>query len=73
MILGIVLIVLGLVFFARALGFIDTLSLNMAWPLLLVILGISLLSHKVLGHECTGKNCWCGGTIDWTGKKGKKR
>lgn len=71
MIMGLVLIVIGLVFFAQALGFIQGETLNILWPLLLVVLGIALLSHKALGHDCAGKNCWCGGNINWSDRKKK--
>lgn len=73
MIIGLILIVIGVVFFARALGYIEGDTLSILWPLMVIVLGLSLLSHKVLGHDCTGKNCWCGGTIDWANSKGKRR
>jgi hypothetical protein len=71
MLVGLVLIVIGTVFFAQALGFIQGETLSVLWPLLVIVLGIVLLSHKALGHECEGKNCWCGGNVNWSGKKKK--
>lgn len=69
MMLGVVLIVIGIVFFAKALGFIPGETMSILWPLLLVVLGLTMISHKVLGHSCEGKNCWCGGRINWSQKK----
>lgn len=73
MLVGLILIVIGLVFFAQALGYIQGDTINILWPLLVVVLGIGLLSHKVLGHDCSGKDCWCGGAVDWSSKGKKKR
>lgn len=71
MVVGLVLIVIGVVFFAQSLGFIQDETMQIIWPLLVIVLGLTLLSHKVLGHDCQGKGCWCGGSIDW-GTKRKK-
>jgi len=74
MVIGIVLIGIGLIFFAQALGFLKTEEIDVLWPLLLVVLGISLLSHKVFGHECTGsKKCWYCQTVDFGGGKRRKQ
>lgn len=73
MVIALVLIVIGLVFFARALGLVDQEALSIIWPLLLVVLGFSMLSHKMFGHEHTGKDCWYCRTVDLgAGKKSKK-
>ena len=72
MLVGLILIVIGTVFFAQALGFLTGETLQVLWPLLLIVLGIVLLSHKALGHECKGKKCWCGGTLDWNDLKKKR-
>jgi hypothetical protein len=72
MTLALVLIVFGLVFFAKTLGFIDSETLNVLWPLLLVILGISMVSHHWFGHRCNDKECWRCAEISFD-KKGKKR
>ena len=69
MLVGLVLIVIGAVFFAQALGLVQGETISILWPLLLIVLGLVMLSHKFLGHECAGKDCWCGGTINWNGKK----
>ncbi|MEX1997945.1 MAG: DUF5668 domain-containing protein [Candidatus Andersenbacteria bacterium] len=71
MTIGLILIVIGLVFFARALGYFEEQALNIIWPLLLVVLGLSMLSHKMFGHECKGKKCWYCENVNWSG--GKKR
>lgn len=72
MLVGLVLIVIGAVFFAQSLGLIQGETLNVLWPLLLIVLGIVLLSHKVFGHECEGKTCWCGGNVTWGDNKKKR-
>lgn len=73
MMVGLALIVIGIVFFAQALGFIPGDAMGMLWPLLVVVLGLTLLSHKVLGHVCGGKGCWCGGRINWTNGGSRKK
>lgn len=76
MIIGLVLIVIGVVFFAQALGLLSGDVISVLWPLLVVVLGLSLISHKILGHECAGngKKCWCGGVVKWgMPKKAQKR
>ena len=71
MIVGIVLIVIGIMFFAQSLEFISAETMRVLWPLLLIVLGLTLLSHKMFGHDCAGKGCWCGGSVDWSNKKKK--
>lgn len=51
MLIGLTLIVIGLVFFAKALGLITADTIDVLWPLLLVVLGFGMLSHNVLGHS----------------------
>jgi len=51
MLIGLVLIVIGLVFFAKALGFITADTIDVLWPLLLVVLGFGMLSHRYFGQQ----------------------
>lgn len=44
--LGFVLIVIGLLFFANSLGLFYSVDLNRFWPLILILLGISLLGKR---------------------------
>ena len=72
--IGIILVAIGLLFFAQTLGLVTAETMQVVWPLSLVIMGVVLISHKVLGHDCVGGGCWCGGTIDFgNGKKGGKK
>ncbi len=73
MTLALVLIAFGLVFFAKTLGFIDTDTLNVLWPLLLVIVGLSMVSNRWFGHHCDDKNCWRCTEISFDGSKKKRR
>ncbi len=73
MFIGIVLIVTGLVFFARALGFLNAEQIGVLWPLLLIVLGLSFLSHRVFGHDHNGKNCWYCQTVKWNPNPKRKR
>ncbi|MAF81019.1 hypothetical protein CL628_03320 [bacterium] len=50
MLIGLVLIVTGLVFFAKALGLITGDVIEVLWPLLLIVLGLGMLSHHMFGH-----------------------
>jgi len=72
MLIGLVLVTIGIVFFARALGYIEGDTLNVLWPLLLIVLGIGMISNRAMGHQCKGGSCWCGGEVDWSKKKKKK-
>lgn len=40
------IIILGLTFLAQALGLITWNTVNIIWPILIVIVGIAKLSHK---------------------------
>jgi len=51
MVIGLMLIVIGLVFFAKALGFVTADTLSVLWPLLLIVLGLNMLSHHIFGHH----------------------
>ena len=73
MFVGLILIVIGVVFFARALGYIEGETISVLWPLLLIVLGLGLLSNKFMGHDCKGESCWCGGNVDWGNKKGRRK
>lgn len=64
MVIGIVLVVVGLMFFAQTLELVSAETMQVLWPLSLVVLGVVLLSHKALGHNCQGEKCWCGGAVD---------
>lgn len=69
MIIAIVLIVLGLFFFARALGFVTDETLGILWPLLLVVIGLSMLSRRwMFGCNCGKKTCPECGEINWFGR-----
>lgn len=62
MFIPLILIVLGLFFFAKAIGVltVDALSLSVLWPLILVVAGLVMVSHNMFGHSCKGKACeWC--------------
>lgn len=72
MVIGLILIVTGLVFFAQALGFLPTESSKVLWPLLLIVLGLSMLSHKFFGHNCNSKDCRYCEPVTW-GVTGKRR
>ena len=72
MVIGLILIVIGLVFFAQALGFLPVESTKVLWPLLLIVLGLSLLSHKFFGHRCVGKECRYCEPVSW-GNGGKRK
>ena len=74
MFIGLILIVIGVVFLAKALGLVTTDAMSIIWPTLVIILGLSIMTHHRLGHSCKGKDC-CGGKFDLGGtpKKGKKK
>ena len=71
MVIGLILIVIGLVFFAQALGYITGDVINVLWPLLVVVLGLALITHKTFGHQCAGPDC-CGGNYTLSGGTKKK-
>lgn len=73
MIIGILLIAFGILFFARAIELVDAEVFSVAWPLLLVVLGLSLLSHKLFGHSCDEKDCWRCQTVDWNNTPKRKK
>ena len=59
MIFPILLIAVGLFFFAKALGFdVANEFWSVLWPLVLVVLGITMVSHRNWGHACDDKTCW---------------
>jgi hypothetical protein len=71
MIFPLVIIALGIFFFARALGLVHDDQFEIIWPLALVVLGLSLLCHKMFGHNCNDKSCeWCK-NVKWNSKKKK--
>jgi len=74
MFIGLILVVIGLVFFGKALGLITTDAISIIWPLLVIVLGISMITHHRFGHHCKGKDC-CGGKVSWgsTPAKSKKK
>lgn len=69
MVVGILLIVIGLVFFAKALGYIAGETLNVLWPLILIVIGFSLLSNRLLGE---GHKRWYE-HVHWDSNAKKKR
>ncbi|MBI3255445.1 MAG: hypothetical protein HYZ63_00565 [Candidatus Andersenbacteria bacterium] len=73
MTLALVLILFGVAFFAKTLGFISMDTLNVLWPLLLVVLGLSMVSHHWFGHRCNDKECWRCAEISFENKPKKKR
>lgn len=46
---GVLVIVFGLLFLAKALGWVSTDTVNMVWPILVIVAG--------LGKLCPCKNC----------------
>lgn len=68
MVIALALIVLGLFFFARALGFIGDEALNIVWPLLLVVVGLAMLAHR--GDE---KAWWDAAVKEISGGKKKRK
>lgn len=72
MTVALVLVVIGLIFFARSLGYVDDDTISILWPLLLVIVGLSMVSHRWFGHRCDDKDCWRCSEINF-GDKPKKR
>lgn len=72
MLIGLVLIVIGLVFFAQALGFLPAENAKILWPLLLIVVGLSMVSHRFFGHNCDDKSCRYCMPVNW-GAGGKKR
>lgn len=72
MVLALSLIVIGIVFFARALGLIEQNAFDIIWPLILIVGGLSLVTHKWFGHHCSDKECWrCHSIV--LGKSSKKK
>lgn len=72
MILPLLLIAIGLIFFARTLGYITADTINVLWPLILVVVGLSMVSNHWFGHHCNVKDCWRCQEISF-GDKSKKR
>lgn len=72
MIIPFVLIAIGLIFFARALGYIGDEVINVLWPLLLVIIGLGMMSNRYLGACCEDGTC-AACHINGTAKKKRKR
>ncbi len=69
MVIGILMIVLGLVFFAKALGFIEGETLHVLWPLILIVLGFSLIGNRMLGG---GRSRWYE-HVHWENKKKRSK
>ncbi|MCX6741185.1 MAG: DUF5668 domain-containing protein [Candidatus Parcubacteria bacterium] len=61
MFLGIILIVIGLAYLAENLGFLPVGVWQIVWPLLIVVIGISLIGKKSGGTcwLCRGGKCSC--------------
>ena len=57
MIIALILIVIGVVFFAKALGFIENNTVDVLWPLLLVVVGFAMLSHRRFRTCCEDGTC----------------
>lgn len=74
MIIPLLLIAIGLVFFARSLGFITDEVINVLWPLLLVVIGLGMMSNRYLGSCCEDGTCGaCKINTGSGAKKGKRR
>lgn len=72
MLIGLVLIVIGLVFFAQALGFLPVESAKILWPLLLIVVGLSMISHRFFGHRCDDTDCNYCTPVHWGNGKRRK-
>ena len=72
MFIALVLIIIGVLFFARAANLISPDMINVLWPLILIIIGLGLLSHKTFGHRCNDKDCWRCKEVALTDKKKRK-
>lgn len=73
MIIPLVIIAFGIFFFAKSLGLVPEDQFNVIWPLVVIVLGLSMLSRKMFGHDCDTKNCeWCK-DVTWTKSKGKRK
>ncbi len=75
MIVPLLLIVVGAAYFAQALGLltISATTFNLLWPLVLVVVGLSMISHRKYGHLCTAKDCaWCQ-KVEFTETKKKRK
>lgn len=73
MFIAFVLIILGVLFFARATNLISPELLNVIWPLVLIVIGLGLLSNRTFGHHCNDKNCWRCREVSMNEKGGKRR
>ncbi len=71
-IVGIILIWCGVVFFLKNNGYIDAVTWNTVWPVILIIIGSSLKHCRSMMHgmTCKGGNCkMCvGGKCEGEGK-----
>ena len=72
-VVAITIILIGIFFFARAIGFVNDETMNIVWPLLIVVLGLGVLAYGNTGHKCKGKNCWTCDHVEFANKKGKKK
>lgn len=51
--IGILIVMMGLLFFLQALGLITTYAVSVIWPVLLILIGIK----KVMKGVCMGCDC----------------
>ena len=66
---GLVLIVLGLVFFLQNTGFIPYDTWNNVWPTLLVLIGIALMFTRRGYYGMRGWGRMGNGRMEWKGKE----
>lgn len=73
MMIALLFIILGVTFFAQAAGLIPAGIASYIWPILLIVLGLGLLSHKTFGHSCNEKDCWRCREVSLDSKGNKRR
>jgi len=57
MFIGLTLIVIGAIFLLQNLGYLTSDAWDVIWPLLLIILGLSMIIKRKRGWH--GPWCWC--------------
>ncbi len=56
--LGLIVILVGVLFFFKNLGLINNISWNILWPIVVMLIGISMVLRRRCG--CGGWGCkWC--------------
>lgn len=69
--LGLVIILIGILYFFRNIGLIDSISWTILWPIIVMLIGVSMVLRQECG--CGGWGCkwckWCRGVNH--GREGK--